>query len=98
MDCSILALGIKDAGRSMFGPFPFRGPTLPAKHGALGPKNQAVLPLSAAAQVHHTAELVERHVEPLLALEAMQREVIITAAGGKVRQVFGPAEVLPKWG
>ena len=45
--------------------------------------------LAAVARIHDPAILIQRQMETLLALDAVQREVIITTAGRKISKIFG---------
>ena len=46
--------------------------------------NDARLALAGVANVHHAPELVDGQVEAFLALDAVQRHVVIAAARGQV--------------
>ena len=48
---------------------------------------EPVRPLACAGHVHDAAVLVESHVVPLVALEAVQRQVVIPARHGEVREL-----------
>src|SRR5437899_11341853 len=49
--------------------------------------DQPVRPLPAAGHVHDAAVLVEGQVIPLVALEPVQRQVVIAARDGQVREL-----------
>src|SRR5437763_13865506 len=42
-----------------------------------------LLPLATVPHVHHAPELIERQMKPLLALDAVQRQVVIAASAGQ---------------
>ncbi len=58
--------------------------TPPGRHSARD-ADQAVFPLAGAAHVHDAPLFVHRQMEAFVALDAVERQVIIAAAGDEVR-------------